>query len=306
MAKYKKEGYKNMNYRKILEKQLAADFNVDLEMLGNAPQGRNNLFTERKDNPGSRKFRDNKPLLKVLSYRNQLVISCGDKDLLKWCRQEYQDFAGEWFSKVENLRKLDKELGQYGHQIRDMHHYFIPDEQLWKKFAKKQKEGHIERDMILKKEIMMENSPYKLIWYRGEEELEQFRGDKRFEFALSFDENAADMMAIVAQYVDKSDNYTHFVDKNANNLAKVDNSYMAMAGASADSSTMWQIGIDVMQRNRSKGIATILTKQMTKACLEIGVLPFYGTAESHNMSNAIAIRCGYTPGWWELCSEKIE
>jgi hypothetical protein len=60
-----------------------------------------------------------------------------------------------------------------------------------------------------------------------------------------------------------------------------DNEIAAMAGASADSKTMWQVGIDVLPQYRHAGLASCLVSNLTVMIMERGIVPYYGTASSN-------------------------
>lgn len=77
---------------------------------------------------------------------------------------------------------------------------------------------------------------------------------------------------------------------------------VGMAGASADSKTMWQIGIDVLTSFRNKGIATCLVSNLAVMIMERGIVPYYGTASSNIPSQSVAYRSGFIPAW--MCSYK--
>ena len=79
-----------------------------------------------------------------------------------------------------------------------------------------------------------------------------------------------------------------------------------MAGASADSPSMWQLGINVMPDAEGQGIGTGLVALLKNAVLDKGVLPYYGTALSHISSQRVAIKAGFLPAWSELQTEPIE
>ncbi|MHB1453572.1 MAG: GNAT family N-acetyltransferase [Saccharofermentanales bacterium] len=115
-------------------------------------------------------------------------------------------------------------------------------------------------------------------WFE-QDQLEQFCCDERFFEALSFDAHRPDMLAVAAE---------------------ADGELIGMAGASADSAAMWQIGIDVIPDARNQGIATYLTYLLKNEVLKRGVLPFYGTGESHIQSQKVAVKAGFMPAWWEL------
>lgn len=83
-------------------------------------------------------------------------------------------------------------------------------------------------------------------------------------------------------------------------VARRDGEIMGVAGASNDSDTMWQVGIDVLPEHRGRGVATALVKRITAEILSRGIVPFYGTPWSHVASQKIAIGAGYAPGWAEI------
>lgn len=122
---------------------------------------------------------------------------------------------------------------------------------------------------------------FSIKWFEREE-IKQFENDERFEQAFVFDKNHPDVLAVAALDGDR---------------------IMGMAGASADSKTMWQIGIDVLPEYRGRGIGTSLTALLKNEILKRGKVPFYGTVESHFHSQNIAINAGFFPAWAELYSE---
>lgn len=77
---------------------------------------------------------------------------------------------------------------------------------------------------------------------------------------------------------------------------------VGMAGASADCKTMWQIGIDVSTQYRNKGIAACLVSNLAVMIMELGIVPYYGTASSNIPSQSVAYRSGFIPSW--MCSYK--
>ena len=80
---------------------------------------------------------------------------------------------------------------------------------------------------------------------------------------------------------------------------------LGMAGASADSPTMWQIGINVEPEARGEGVASMLVGLLKNEILKSGILPFYGTAASHIASQRTALAAGFLPAWAELVTTKI-
>lgn len=72
---------------------------------------------------------------------------------------------------------------------------------------------------------------------------------------------------------------------------------VGMAGASADSATLWQVGMDVLPEARNAGIGAYLVNWLTHAVLQRGRVPYYGTASSNIASQRVAHRAGYMPAW---------
>ena len=120
-------------------------------------------------------------------------------------------------------------------------------------------------------------------WY-DQKEIEQFRGDGRFREAYSFCEEAPDVVGAAALK---------------------DGEIIGMAGASADSPTMWQIGINVEPKARGRGVAQRLVSLLKNEILERGILPYYGTALSHLASQHVALKSGFVLTWAELTTVKV-
>ncbi|WP_202707767.1 GNAT family N-acetyltransferase [Sporosalibacterium faouarense] len=112
-------------------------------------------------------------------------------------------------------------------------------------------------------------------------EIHELYKNPGFENALQYDSNhpCPDAIAIYATY--------------GSEIAGV-------AGASTDSSLMWQIGIDVIPKFRNKGLATSLVSNLAIIIMEKEVVPYYAAASSNISSQAVAYRSGFTPTW--MCS----
>ena len=81
---------------------------------------------------------------------------------------------------------------------------------------------------------------------------------------------------------------------------------MGMAGCSADSPELWQIGIDVLPEYRKRGIGTTLVKLLRNETMRRGAVPYYGTSLSNLRSWKIALASGFKPAWVESETSKIE
>lgn len=81
---------------------------------------------------------------------------------------------------------------------------------------------------------------------------------------------------------------------------------IGLAGCSADCSTMWQIGVDVLPEYRRQGIACALTSRLAVEILERGKVPFYCAAWSNIRSVRNAVKSGFRPAWAELTAKSVE
>lgn len=81
---------------------------------------------------------------------------------------------------------------------------------------------------------------------------------------------------------------------------------MGMAGCSEDAPHWQQIGIDTLPEYRSRGIGTYLVTLLKNKIIEMGDIPFYGTAAANIQSQNIALNSGFKPAWVETEAMKIE
>ena len=114
--------------------------------------------------------------------------------------------------------------------------------------------------------------------YEGRDIL-PFEGDERFCDAFGFCETAPDMLGVAAI---------------------ADGEILGMAGVSADSPLLWQIGINVLPRFEGQGVASALVALIRNEVLARGRLPYYGTSISHLQSQRVALNAGFLPAWFEL------
>lgn len=126
----------------------------------------------------------------------------------------------------------------------------------------------------------LEPADFQIQWYE-QAEIMQFYGDDRFPNAICdrFRPERPDVLAV---------------------CAVIDGEIAGMAGCSADTPAMWQIGIDVSPRYRGRKIGTTLVALLKNEVFRRGAIPFYGTSLSNLHSWNIAIHCGFTPSWVEL------
>ena len=125
-------------------------------------------------------------------------------------------------------------------------------------------------------------SGFDVKWYENDQ-LEIFRGDERFGEALLFDAKCPDMLAVCAVEGD---------------------TILGMASVTRDCPQLWQIGVDVTNEGRGKGIGTYVTILLKEEVLKRGIVPTYATAESHIKSQKVAFQAGFEPAFYELFSLK--
>lgn len=233
----------------------------------NEIRNNNNIFAKKKLIDGRRRFWDDEYLFKVASL-NGKALFCGEENVIGELENVFKNTEAQWLSLNSNLDKLSEIARRYGYRLCAQHHYYLPNGQ----------EAFSDDEI----EEMLEGIELK--WY-DEKELSQFKGDSRFTYALSFLDRAPDVICVTAS---------------------INNEIVGMAGASADSDTMWQIGINVESKCRGRNIGPLLTILLKRKILEMGNLPFYGTAESHIQSQKVGLKSGFFPAWWEINTEKIK
>ena len=79
-----------------------------------------------------------------------------------------------------------------------------------------------------------------------------------------------------------------------------DGRIVGMAGATQDCGLLWQIGVDVDEAYRGRGIATVLVRLLKEEILRRGKIPFYATSQSHILSMDTALGAGFLPAWTEI------
>jgi GNAT superfamily N-acetyltransferase len=83
-------------------------------------------------------------------------------------------------------------------------------------------------------------------------------------------------------------------------VARRGGAVVGVAGASADSDELWQIGVDVVEGERGRGIGRAVVARATAAVLAHGRVPYYSTTLSNLSSTRLALGLGYRLAWIEL------
>lgn len=133
------------------------------------------------------------------------------------------------------------------------------------------------------------------------EQIERFRGDKRYSNALGFSVTRPDVLVLAAYPVEEDAADVPAAGESAPMHADP----IALVGVSDDSPIMRQIGIDVLPAWRGAGIASVLVRDAARLTLAEGYLPFYGTSPSHILSQRVAMNAGLVPTWWEYVSTSL-
>ena len=108
--------------------------------------------------------------------------------------------------------------------------------------------------------------------------LGQLLGIKGFDNSLMFDERGRTGTHIV-----------FYAERNGE--------IAGLAGASIESDRVWEIGVDVMEKYRKGGLASVLVNHLMHDILERDILPIYCAASSNAASQAAAFRAGFQPCW---------
>lgn len=241
---------------KIVKEQFSEDYNCKIEDFNN----RENIVTDYKKIEGRRVYSDEKEILKILIFNGKAII-CADECIKKWCVDNLVNISANWMFLYSVLRRIDAKLNEFGYEIDNTHHYYLPNQN--------------DNNEDISNDIDFRN----IKWYE-KDEIKQFENDDRFYEAFAFDSNYPDVLA-----VSLLDNDGHIV---------------GMAGASADSERMWQIGINVMPGEGGKGIAKKLVTILKNEILKRGKVAFYGTVESHIISQKVALAAGFYPAFAEI------
>ena len=140
--------------------------------------------------------------------------------------------------------------------------------------------------MFLPKKDVQDAKPEFEVRWLEQKDIPPFYGKEEFSNALCdrFKPERPDVLAIVALDGEK---------------------VMGMAGCSADTPSMWQIGIDVLPEYRGRGIGKQLVILLKNETIRRGAIPYYGTSLSNLASWKIALGSGFAPAWVETESRKI-
>ena len=173
--------------------------------------------------------------------------------------------------------------GKQGIWLFEQHNYFELECELRKHGFKMALTHH----MFLPEPKLIEiNTNLKIKWLE-QKDIMPFYGNENFPNAIcdKFKPDRPDVLAVVALDGEK---------------------IMGMAGCSADTPELWQIGIDVLPEYRGHGVAKTLTTLLRNETFRRGAIPYYGTSLSNLASWKNALACGFKPAWIEAESQPDE
>jgi len=173
--------------------------------------------------------------------------------------------------------------GERGFWLFEQHHFFALELKL-REYGYRMSQTH--HMFLPKPELLDRKTDLSLRWLE-QEDLRPFYGREELSNALCdrFRPERPDMLAVAAMDGER---------------------LMGMAGCSADTPELWQIGIDVLPPYRGRGVGRTLVGLLRDEALRRGALPYYGTSLSNIASWRIALETGFLPAWVEAEAREAE
>jgi len=257
--------------------QLALEYNCTPEDFLRA----DNVITAVSDHPDRRKYTETPPPFAMVTLGGNAVISA-HPCLHDPLRAYVSGKSGIWLFEHRHLVYLDSLLAPMGYGICQTSHMFLPESGAPETGAP---ETGASGTGAPEPEFCSVRPDFEVRWYE-QAEIAQFYGDKRFPnaFCDRFHPERPDVLAAAAV---------------------CDGEIVGMAGCSADTPTLWQIGIDVDPRYRQRNIGKTLVGLIKNEVFRRGAIPFYGTSLSNLPSWKIALGCGFRPAWVELYLNRL-
>lgn len=258
---------------------------------------------------GARIYAGRSNFFRAIICLGQLFICCDEK-IYDWVVEQYEKCLPEWFCDFQNLRKLDEKLKEFGYQIQDTHVYFLPEKRTAANRPVKQSQMCEEMQDAEWKEDFEGLETGQYVWFEQEEIL-RFKENNRFTSAICFWEGTSDVLAVAklkrGPDTISSGEKIHCVKPDELCIAKdFDQSHMlGMAGASCDGKYLWQIGINVDKEYAGQGLGHELVRTLKEEIQRRGKVPFYGTSESHTVSQTVGLKAGFVPAWTEVFASEL-
>ena len=267
--------------------------------------------TLKVNTEGARDYERGNDFFHAIICLGQLFLVV-DEQLYDWAVETFSDCSPEWFCEFSYLRMIDEKLKEYGHGIKDTHVYFLPECVLKSGDELLSEVSEDAGSVPVGEKVVSEDAP-QYQWYDREEIL-KFKENNRFTSAICFSGTQPDMLAVAAFKESVPEGNEHAAASEDCALrcqeaelkcqeadGRFDQSRMAgMAGVSADGKYLWQIGINVIPEASGRGLAVRLVRMMKEKVLAEGKIPFYGTSESHTVSQTVGLKAGFVPAWTEV------
>ena len=221
---------------------------------------------------------------------NVITIACQHPDRRKFSDKPFfLQMAtlgkGTVISADEKLHPWLKEWvkGKQGIWLFEQHNYFDLETELRKHGYKMALTHHM---FVPEAKLIDIKTDLNIRWLE-QKDIMPFYGNENFPNAIcdKFKPERPDVLCVVALDGDK---------------------IIGMAGCSADTPELWQIGIDVLPEYRGRGIAKTLVTLLRNETFHRGAIPYYGTSLSNLPSWKTALECGFKPFWVEAESQPDE
>lgn len=297
----------------MARRQFCLDIGLPWEVYENQKEKKNIICKARYrensllvDSEGARNYEGRDDFFHAMICRGQLFLVV-DEQIYDWAVKEFAAYPAEWFCEFENLRKIDEKLKLYGHRIQDTHVYMLPE--ATQKTRDTGAAGSAGAGDFVEN-VRREAPEGPVLYWYDQQEILRFAGNNRFSSAICFSQTQPDMLAVAAlrardgagqkEAVENAAFVTDAVSAEAREKP-FDQAQMAgMAGVSADGACLWQIGINVVPEETGRGLAARLVRAMKDRVLAEGKMPFYGTSESHTISQNVGLKAGFVPAWTEV------
>ena len=252
-------------------------------------------------NSGARNYAGRTSFFRAIICLGQLFICC-DESIYDWVVEQYGQCKPEWFCEFGSLRKLEEKLQEHEHRIYDTHVYFLPEAECMQGEGES-RIGETHRNKTTDTNQVMQNEGHQTgssgkseyVWF-DRDEISHFKENNHFTSALSFWKGHPDILAVAQM---KNGYAAMPKDYDQNHMA-------GMVGASLDGEYLWQIGINVDKEYAGCGLGHNLVRTLKEEILQRGKVPFYGTSESHTVSQTVGLKAGFVPAWTEVSVERIK
>lgn len=263
-----------MQYSKELTKLLAREYNCSPEDF--LRPEKENVLTVSALKRGRRMYSKKKYFFHMCTLGGNAVITA-DERLHPFLSEFMREKAGYWLFEMSNLHPLEAELNRFGHTLTDSFHMFLP------------------RERVDQAELMERSAQRKRGQIGGELSFRRF--------------SDSDILPFYGHPLLKNAILKEFAPERPDRIllcAYIGDELIGAAGCSEDAKNWMQIGVDVAESYRSKGLGSLLVNMLKNELEDRFLIPFYGTSVSNYRSWNIALNCGFRPAWVEIGSTPKE